>query len=369
MDRTMRQVTEQQLNRARGDYSPDPKADRFPALVAPTTVPKKVAPEGLTIRSLFALWERDHLANGKSARTVGDFRQKIESLVAFLGHDDALLVTPEKISDWCEHLRHTNGLAARTVSQKYLSVAKLVFRLAVEKRKLKENPADSLQVRFTKPERTRSKGFTDEEALIILKAALKAPLELERWSPENKRAVQWGPWMCAFTGGRIAELMQMRTEDLLFEKINGEVVPCMRITPEAGSVKTGNFRVVPIHPQLQELGLVTMIQSLPPGPIFYSTDFKKKAADPVARSRNAGAKVWAWIREVVKITDDRIQPNHAWRHRFKTEARDADIPPEYMNAIQGHNEGTAAAAYGEVTLKVLWREVQKMPHFDLSAAD
>jgi hypothetical protein len=47
------------------------------------------APEGLTIRAIFALWERDHLANGNSARTVGDFRDKIESLIAFLGHDDA----------------------------------------------------------------------------------------------------------------------------------------------------------------------------------------------------------------------------------------------------------------------------------------
>lgn len=331
LDRALRQVAEQQLKRAEGDYTPDPRAGRFPALAKASAVPPKAAPEGLTIRALFALWERDHLAEGKALKTVGDFRQKIESLIDFLGHDDAKRVTPENVVDWCEHLRHEEDLAPRTVSQKYLAVVKLVFRLAVEKRKIKENPTEDLKVRFTKPQRTRSAGYTDDEAKTILCAALADPVQLERWSTENKRAVRWGPWICAFTGARIAEIMQFRTEDLLFEMINGQTVPCLRITPEAGSVKSGNYRVVPIHPQLQELGLVKMIQSLPPGPIFYSTEFKKKVANPVARAQNAGAKVWKWVREVVKITDNRVQPNHAWRHRFKTVARDADIAPEYMD--------------------------------------
>ncbi len=240
LDRALRQAGEQQLKRAEGDYSPDPKAGRFPALTTVSAVPKKVAPEGLTIRALFALWERDHLANGNSARTVGDFRQKIESLASFVGHDDALRVTPENVADWCEHLCHDEGLAARTVSQKYLAVAKLVFRLAVEKRKLKENPTDGLKVRYTKPVRTRSAGYTDAETQVILKAALADPETLGRRSVENKRAIHWGPWICAFTGARITEIMQLRTVDLLFEKVDGTVVPCLRITPDAGSVKSGN---------------------------------------------------------------------------------------------------------------------------------
>lgn len=257
-------------------------------------------------------------------------------------------------------------MAPRTVSQKYLAVAKLVFRLAVEKRKLKVNPTEGLKVRFTKPLRARSAGYTDAEAKIILEAAIADPKTLGRRSIENKRAIQWGPWICAFTGARITEIMQLRTEDLLFEKVDGTAVPCLRITPDAGSVKSGNFRVVPVHPQLQEMGLARMIQSLPPGPVFYSTVFKKKDADRLSRARNAGAKVWEWVRGVVKITDDRLQPNHAWRHRFKTVARDANIAPEYMDAIQGHEDGRAASDYGETTIKALWREMQKLPRFDFA---
>ncbi|TGD66248.1 hypothetical protein EYC08_05025 [Tabrizicola sp. WMC-M-20] len=212
LDRALRQASEEQMKRANGDYSPDPKANRFPTLRVAATVPPKADPTGLTLTALFKLWERDHLADGKSSRTVADFRQKIDALVDWLGHDDALQVSAENIADWCDHLRHEKELAARTVSQKYLAVVKLVFKLAVEKRKLQTNPADGTKVRFTKIQRTRSAGYTDAEAKTILRASLKSDALLVGWSEENRRAVRWGPWLCAFTGARIAEIMQMRTE-------------------------------------------------------------------------------------------------------------------------------------------------------------
>ena len=365
LDRALRQAAEQQLQRAEGDYTPDPKANRFPDL----SIAPKAAPEGSTIRGLFKLWERDHLANGKSARTVGDFRHKVEALIEYLGHDDAQRVTPENIADWCDHLRHDTGLAARTVSQKYLTVIKVIFGVAVEKRKLKENPAKENKVRFVKPPRTRPKGFTDDEARTILTSALADPAHLGRRSEENKRAIRWGPWVCAFTGARITELMQLRTDDLLFETVEGKRVPYLRITPEAGSVKSDNYRIVPVHPQLGAMGLVEMIQSLPSGPVFYNLKpFRGKAADPVERAQNAGAKVGEWVRDDVKITDKRLQPNHAWRHRFKTVARDFGIAPEYSDAITGHEDGRASSDYGETTLTALWREIQKLPRWDIPGA-
>lgn len=221
IDRTWRQVTQQQLMRANGDYSPDPNANRFPTL----SMASKSAPDGVTIRGVFKLWERDHLADGKSARTVGDFRHKVEALIEYLGHDDAQRVTSEDVAAWCEQLRHDKGLAARTVSQKYLAVIKVIFGVAVEKRKLKENPVKDNKVRFVKPQKTRPKGFTDDEARAILTAALADPSALGARSEENKRAIRWGPWVGTFTGARITELMQLRTEDLLFETVAGQRIP------------------------------------------------------------------------------------------------------------------------------------------------
>ena len=269
-------------------------------------------------------------------------------------------MTPENIADWCDHLRHAKGLSARTVSQKYLAVAKTVFTLAVEKRKLKENPVVGLKVRFVKSPKTRPKGFTDNEAQIILDAALAHPESLGRRSEGNKLAIRWGPWICAFTGARITEIMQLRTDDLVEE----HGILCLRITPEAGSVKTGAYRIVPIHPQLLEMGLPEMIRAMPPGPIFFNlVPFRGKPVDPVERAQAVGGKVGQWVRKTVGITDPQVQPNHAWRHRFKTIAREAGIAPEYMDVIQGHEDGRAASDYGETPVKTLWREVLKLPRY------
>jgi integrase len=280
------------------------------------------------------------LALGKSPRTVKDFRHKVDSLVRYLGHDDAERVTPENISDWCDDLKLTQGINARTVSQKYLAVVKLIFAIGVEKRKLTVNPSKDSKVRYSKPKKTRPTGFTDAEALAILRATLAEDDSQGRRTEENLRAIRWLPWICAFTGARITEAAQLRTVDLVDES----GILCLCITPEAGSVKTGNFRTVPIHPQLLDMGLPAMIRSLPTGPIFYHLrPFRGAEANPVERAQNAGAKVGEWVRKVVKITDPSLQPSHAWRHRFKTVAREVGIDLEVRDAIQGHEDGERRA--------------------------
>jgi integrase len=253
--------------KAQGDYRPDPDAGRFPELPdQPVTRARPEEPLGkVTITQLFRYWELDHLKSGKSPRTVKDFQHKAASLRRYLGHDDAERVTPEDVSDWCDDLKLNQGISSRTVSQKYLSVIKLIYAIGVEKRKIKDNPAKDIKVRYTKPNKIRPAGFTDAEALAILRAALAEDASQGRRTEENRRAIRWLPWICAFTGARVTEIAQLRTIDLIEE---GGVV-CLRITPEAGAVKTGNYRIVPIHRQLLDMGLPEMIRSLPSGPIFY----------------------------------------------------------------------------------------------------
>ena len=53
----------------------------------------------------------------------------------------------------------------------------------------------------------------------------------------------------------------------------------IRITPEAGSVKTGEARLVPLHPHLIEQGFLATVAKVGNGALFY---------DPLrARTRNA----------------------------------------------------------------------------------
>jgi hypothetical protein len=109
---------------------------------------------------------------------VGDFRQKIESLIAYFGLDDAEGVRPQNVVEWCDYLKQEEKIGARTVSQKYLAAAKVVFGRAVEKRKLKTNPAADVSARFMKPKRTRPSGFTDDEAQAVLTAPSPDPKRL-----------------------------------------------------------------------------------------------------------------------------------------------------------------------------------------------
>ena len=357
LSKTWRQWHEFQQARSQGDYSPDPRAGRFPAMKATKGAPEAAA-KGVSMASLFDLWERDHIANGKPKKTAEDFRQKIKDLKSFLGHDDAKRVTGENIVDWCEHLRHEKGLSAKTVGDKYLAAAKAVFNAGTGKKKLTDNPTVGVKVSVPNRQKLRPAGFTDAEAKAILTATLKDPETLGRMLEHNKLAIRWVPWICAYSGARVTEITQLRKEDLIF--VGG--IACFRITPEAGSVKGGNFRLVPIHPHLNEMGLLKFVSEQLPGPLFYTP--KKLGEVDVERAQSVGKKVGRWVRTGAGVVDPSVQPNHAWRHRFKTIARDVDIKPEYADAIQGHEDGRASTDYGETTVKALWREIQKIPRYE-----
>ena len=356
-----------QRRRAEGDYSPDPRSQRFPKWqpLADTNSVQSASSGGVTITELFELWKARHLKANKSPRSVGDFGQKIASLREFLGHDEAEKVTGRQVDEWCDHLLES-GLTEKTVGEKYLAAVKAIFQLGLQKYRITSNPVAANSVRVPQKVKERPTGFVEVEAQAILRAALVDPASLGKRSDHLKRAIRWVPWICAYTGSRGGEVAQMRREDLIVEYD----VPCLRITPEGGSVKSGKYRIVPIHSHLIEVGLLDFIASQPPGPMFVTLDGAK--ADPLklaeiisSRAEGTRGKVGEWVRDEVGITDVRVGPNHGWRHRFKTLCRDVGIDQEVRNAIQGHSDGTAASDYGEVTIKAMRRAIEAFPRVEL----
>ncbi|TCR81535.1 DUF6538 domain-containing protein [Rhizobium sp. BK376] len=351
------QAAEQQLKKAQGDYSPDPKADRFPPL---RSKEERSPTKAATLTDLFRLWERDHLADKGAAGTPSDFLQKIDSFKVYLGHEEVHRITPLNVSEYCDFLRHEKGLSAKTVNGKYLAAIRTVIRVGLAKARIAVDPTANVRVTVPKAIKERASGFTDDEANAILGAALRDPSTLGGMADLNKLACRWVPWICAYTGARAGEITQLRRED--FTEEFG--IASLKITPEAGTVKTGTYRMVPIHPHLIELGLLDMVASRKPGPLFYiPNDNKRKPGHSQAAS--VRGKVGDWVRDTVGVKDKRVQPNHAWRHRFKTIARDVDIAQRYMDAIQGHEDGSASSDYGENTMKALYREIAKLPRYDI----
>jgi len=180
----------------------------------------------------------------------------------------------------------------------------------------------------------RSKGFTEGEAKALLQAALASRDDDRRWLP----------WLAAYTGARIGESVQLRREDFREE----DRIPFVHITPEAGSVKTGEARDVPLHPHLLDLGLLAFVAKRKPGKVF-----------PV----NGAQRVARFVRDVLDLPPG-LSLNHAWRHRFKTIAREAGLDLRAADAIQGHADGSASGSYGECTIKALHREMIKVPRIE-----
>ena len=103
-------------------------------------------------------------------------------------------------------------------------------------------------------EQTRSKGYVHDEAVAILSAAL-AYKRSSRELDKTAAAKRWVPWLCALSGARVGEMVQLRRRDVQRHGSHW----MMTITPEAGPVKNKKRRDVPVHPQLLEHGFIAFV--------------------------------------------------------------------------------------------------------------
>lgn len=322
-----------QLRRnAEGDYRPDPMAQRFPPIESVAAVRPKQ-----TITDLFNLWWKEAKATGRSQSTHDTYKGAIDRLIKHLGHDDANRVSEDDMLGFKG--ARLEVVSAKTLKDGDLPGIKAVFGWAVDNRKLTKNPADVIKMKAEKKTRTRPKGFTDQEAAAIFAACLA----YERKPKEDAKtaaAKRWAPLIACYTGCRISEALQIRKEDV--RKESGRHI--FDFNPSAGSIKSGTYRLVPVHPHLIELGLLRFIEDTDAGPLFAKGSYKR---------------VLDFVRTIV--TDKRVQPNHGWRHRFKSTGRTLGLDPRVVDAIQGHAPRTSGDDYGDVSVVAMARVINAIP--------
>jgi integrase len=275
------------VRRAQGDFSDDTILSVLPAWLPPaavTTPEPKRAAKGSGILDLFDGYAAER---GLAPATLKSWRQKLNHLIDFLGHDDSTRVTPEDVVRWKDHLltkpsRDGAMLSAKTVREGYLSAAKATFKWAKSNRKVEVDPTVGISVRGKKKQRLRSPGFSDGEARMILRATLVPATS--RMTPRRALALRWVPWLCAYSGARVNEMTQLRKMDVIRE----EGVWLMRVTPEAGGVKDGIARNVPIHVDLIEQGFVAAVEKAPDGPLFYDPKDHRGGSDGNPQYKKVG---------------------------------------------------------------------------------
>jgi integrase len=115
---------------------------------------------------------------------------------------------------------------------------------------------------------------------------LKAALEYEAPRTARERAIRWVVWLCAYSGARAGEVTQLRGIDIE-QRADFHV---MRLTPDAGPIKTRQTRIVPIHEHIIEQGFLDMVRCVGSGPLFYNLDETPRAnVDPLKPSRSRAA--------------------------------------------------------------------------------
>ncbi|QDM40619.1 tyrosine-type recombinase/integrase [Altererythrobacter sp. TH136] len=353
-------VCEDKLRRLDGDHVPTP--------TEPTPVAEldRAAPAHKRSLSLLTIYDGYAAAQGLSPGVRDEWRRYIERLIQFLGHDDATRLTPEKLMEWRDDLlaqpsRKGTSRDPVTVRDKYITSVRAALAWAVEERMLHANPATGVIVRTPRKARLRDPDFTAQEAKAILSATL-APAS-PRVAASHARARRWIPWLCAYTGARVNEFSQLRKEDV--QRVDG--IWTVRITPEAGTVKTKEARVVPLHEHLIEQGFLTMVEAQSEGPLFYEPERQRVEGDSNRHFKKVGERLAEWVRKEVGITDPGIKPNHAWRHTFKSISYSAGIEERVVDAIQGHSPKTTGRRYGKPSVKALAEAIAKVPRFEVGA--
>lgn len=301
------------------------------------------------LRDLFNRYEASKAANPK---TVRKWRSQIESLIEHLGHDDVSRVTRASLNSWTAALI-AKGLQKKTVVDGYLSAVRVVLSIAHDDGTIPANPAAGLKVRGPKAVRLRERDHTDEEAETILRASLIP--QSPRLAEEHARARRWVPWLCAYTGARVGEMTQLRAMDIAQE---GDIWYVL-ITPEAGPVKTNEARRVPLHRHLIEQGFTDLAKAGDATPLFYREGAGNEV-NPASKVR--AADLAKWVRTLGVETP---QPNHGWRHRFKTMCRVAEMPDYIIDKLQGHAPANQGGKYGTVPLETLRNAVERLPRYEL----
>jgi integrase len=342
------------VRRAKGDYSVDTHPKEFPKF-------ERTADPGLTPWTLFERWVKQM----KPARsTVDRWRAVFLKLVEDFPNYSAATFTPEEIKAWLDGLI-TAERTAGTVNDVWRVAGRRVFGWAVDQKLVNHNPFADVKVPVPRKRTNReTKAFTEDEAMTILKAA--SAISKPRLT-KGQAVRRWVPWICSYTGARSGEITQLRGTDVIEQK----GVYAIRITPEAGSVKAGKPRAVPLHEHLIEQGFLEFVKASGRGPLFYnepkgsSKDTEEDITNPKRpRSVTARVRLAEWVREI-GVTDPEVKPNHAWRETFKQIGHRHDISERLLDAIAGHAPISVGRGYGLPTLGDMAAAMKNFPRYEL----
>jgi integrase len=339
-----------------GDFTPDPRLQRFP----PFALPGHKATKSVTAMDLFRAWVE---GTGPRSSTVTRYRCVFEDLQAKYP-EGVGGITEDEARAWANGLIDPSlPRSAGVVRSNWLRPARGVFGWALEQKLVSSNPFQAIKIKVRRRPRNREgRAFDEVEQATILYAAY-AETNTQSFLGAARR---WVPWLMAYSGARPGEITQLRKHDIVLR----DGIAAMELSPEAGTVKTGQGRAVPLHEHIIEQGFLDFVKSRRDGPLFYNPRKDDMPDDPTkprrARSVTTVNRLATWVR-ALGVTDKEIQPTHAWRHTFKARALRFDMREHVVDAICGHTPASVGRSYSTPTLADKGAELRKFPRYEFDS--
>lgn len=369
VDRALVQRGELMKQFSEGDFRPDPNEARFPdadAALAPLRSPPPTAQAEATAKpglGILEVWAKYKETISPASSTVRRWEPAIKAFDAFIDGRGIETVTAGEAIMFADH-RIAAGISPVSANKVDLAAVKRMFSFAHKRTLIPANPLAGLRSerRGTEEEREREgRDFHPPEYRMILNTARAIHAAPGGRGSALLNTIRWVPWICAYSGVRPGEAIQLRKKDFGTE----DGIPFFHVRGSAGTVKTGKGRQTPVHRCLVAEGLLDFVRSAPDGHLFIVP--KGDDADAVRRAIDtARGRLGEWVREI-GVNDPEISPNHAWRHTFKTFALDVGMPEKIADAICGHAQATQGRKYGRVSLATKAAALEAFPEYALKA--
>ena len=331
---------------SKGDYGANKYRGRFPKF--------KDADHIEAPTQLFERWVKKQKP---AASTVETWRYVFRRMEEKFAGRSAASITADEADDWIQSLV-TNKRSAATVDKNWLTASKTVCGWAVRHKHIPRNPFANIALTIPKKWKLREKAFRTEEYRVILQAAL----DTSDTSTPFGAAKRWVPWICAYTGARAGEITQLRRKDVI--ELDG--IHALDITPDAGTVKDREARIVPLHQDLIDRGFLYFVAEHADGPLFYSPDPNNNEDDQLAgkkpRSVQMRQRLAGWVRKL-GIADRGVPPNHGWRYTFKQIAARSGIEEAMRDFITGHAPATIGRSYTAPSLEDMANAMKRFPGY------
>lgn len=357
---------------------------------------RRPAPENL-LSKVFAdwcKWTRDADGEGRDVlKRISEYGPTIQRFIELQGDLPVTSIRRVTIQEFQSQLRRmpSKGAGIRSLTAKEqiakadaddlprLSTARVKNRLmhlssvlsyAARMELMTENPvtASGITKQLAKSANKaghRSKRLHYEQGELI--QIFSSPIYTSGWRSPRAAfgdAWFWIPLLLCYTGARREEIAQLQVGEVR-ESVEGVWHLSLLATPDDDgedldrTVKTlGSHRVVALHPDMIELGLLDYVRSLPvKGPLFPGL-----TANPGGWFGHNFGKRWSDYLKKVAGLHTPVAPSRGFRHSFKTMCREAGVPEEIHDAITGHDDGRVSRKYGDrQLLSVQAEQLKRLP--------